>query len=223
MTPTSLSQRWFRWNSIAWLIAFVLYTPIAHGVTGGHPGDLTPAQIVAHSVAVSVVAVIVAGAQRQALAPFVSVPWIRVLVALVVFNTGYWIGTNLPTELDTDILLGFLALGSAVWLGIVPINGHRLSAAVALLSFPVASFIAELALFGVVVLLLRITPDMQTSMLWHSIFWITVGGASGILGGWLSGLALARMLRTAERQGWGRTSACSRRGCARRLNRALAV
>ena len=194
----NLSKRWFLWNSVAWVVGFVLYTPIAHGVTGAHLGDLTPAQIFAHAIAVSVVAVIVACAQRQALAPFVSVPWIRVVVAAVAFNVGYWIGAYLPTDLDTDILLGFLALGSAVWLGVVPINGHRLSAAVALLSFPVASFLAELALFGVVVLLLGMTPDLQASILWHSIFWITVGGASGILGGWLSGLALARMLPSSK-------------------------
>jgi len=37
-------------------------------------------------------------------------------------------------------------------------------------------------------------------MLQHSIFWITVGGGSGILGGWLSGLALARMLPLPSRQ-----------------------
>jgi hypothetical protein len=191
---TSLSQRWFRSNSIAWVIGFVLYTPIAHGVTGAHPDGLTPAQILAHTIAVSVVGIIVAAAQRRALSPFVYVPWIRVLVAPVVFNAGYWIGTYLPTELDTDILLGFLALGSAVWLGIVPINGHRVSAAVALLSFPVASFLVELALFVVLVQLTGTTPDLQSSLLWHSIFWITVGGGSGILGGWVSGLALAKML-----------------------------
>jgi hypothetical protein len=204
MTPTTLSQRWFLWNSVAWLIGFVLYTPIAHGVTGGHPGALTPAQILAHSIAVSVVGIIVAGAQRRALAPFVSVPWVRVLVAPVAFNLGYWIGSYLPIDWDTDILLGFLALGSAVWLGVVPINGHRLSAAVALLSFPVASLVVELALVGVVVLLLGITPDMQASMLQHSIFWITVGGGSGILGGWLSGRALAEMLPPPSSQGAAR-------------------
>ena len=194
MKPMTLSQGWFRSNSIAWVMGFVLYTPIAHGVTGAHPDGLTPTQILAHTIAVSVVAVIVASAQRRALAPFVSVPWIRVLVAPVVFNAGYWIGTYLPTELDTDILLGFLALGSAVWPGIIPINGHRLSAAVALLSFPVASFLAELALFVVLLQVLGTLPDLQASMLWHSVFWIWVGGGSGILGGWVSGLALARML-----------------------------
>jgi hypothetical protein len=194
MTLTALSQRWFLWNSLAWLIGFVAYTPIAHGLTGAHPGGLTPAQIAAHSIAVAVVGVIVAGAQRRALAPFVSVPWTRVPVTAVAFNIGYWIGSYLPIDWDTDILLGFLALGSAVWVGVIPINGHRLSAAVALLAFPVASVVIELALVGVVVSLLGFTPDLQASALQHSIFWITVGGGSGILGGWLSGLALARML-----------------------------
>lgn len=194
MTPTILSQRWFLSNSAAWSIGFVLYTPIAHGVTGAHPGGLTPPQVVAHAIAVAVVGVIVAGAQRWALSPFVPVPRIRVLVTAVAFNIGYWVGSFVPIDWDTDVLLGFLALGSAVWVGIVPTNGHRLSAAVALLSFPVASVVIELALFGIVVSLFDVTPDLQTSMLWHSIFWITVGAGSGILGGWLSGLALAKML-----------------------------
>lgn len=146
MTPTTLAQRWFLWNSLAWLIGFVLYTPIAHGVTGAHPHGLTLPQVVAHSVAVAVVGVIVADAQRRALAPFVSVPWARVLVVAVAFNVGYWVGSYLPIDWDTDILLGFLALGSTVWVGIIPIRGHRLSAAVALLSFPIASVVIELAL-----------------------------------------------------------------------------
>lgn len=51
----------------------------------------------------------------------------------------------------------------------------------------------ELALVGVVALLLGITPGLQASMLQHSLFWITIGGGSGMLGGWLS-VALAKML-----------------------------
>ncbi len=117
MTPTTFSQHWFLWNSVAWLVGFVLYTPIAHGVTGAHPGALTPVQILAHTIAVSVVGITVAGAQRRALAPFVSVSWVRVLIAPVAVNIGYWIGSYLPIDWDTDILLAFLALGSAVWPG----------------------------------------------------------------------------------------------------------
>jgi hypothetical protein len=196
MTLATFSQRWFRFNAAAWLIGFVLYAPIAHGVTGAHPNGLSPAQVVAHTLAVAVVGVIVASAQRRALTPFVSVPWTRILVVPVVFNIGYWVGGALPIDWDTDILLGFLALGSAVWLGVVPIRGHRWSAAVALLGFPVASVVVELALIGVAVGLLGITPDLQARIVQHSIFWIPVGGGSGILGGWLTGLALSRMLAT---------------------------
>jgi hypothetical protein len=194
MTPTTVSQRWLLWNSLAWFIGFVLYTPIAHGVTGAHPDGLTPSQIVAHSVAVAVVGVIVAVAQRRALSPFVSVPWVRILVTAAAFNVGYWIGSYLPIDWDTDILLGFLALGSAVWVGIIPTDRHRLSAALALLSFPLASVVMELALVGVLVSLLGMTPDLQASTLLHSLFWITIGGGSGVLGGWISGVALGKML-----------------------------
>lgn len=94
---------------------------------------------------------------------------------------------------DTDILLSYFVLGSAVWLGNVPIDGHRIAGAVALLSFPIASVVAELCLI-VAFTLLQITPAIQTSNIQHSVFWITVGGVTGILGGWLSGLALSRML-----------------------------
>lgn len=197
MLPTPFSHRWLRWNAAAWSIAYVLYTPIAHGVTGGHSRDLAASQVLAHCVALAVVAIIVADAQRRALAPFVTVPWTRVVVAAFAFNIAFWIGYYQPVGgLDTDILFGFLVLGSVVWIGAVPVRGHRLAAVIAVLSFPVASVVAEIVLI-VAFSLLQITPALQTSELQHSIFWIVVGGFSGSLGGWISGLALARMLPSA--------------------------
>ncbi len=195
MLQVSFPRQWLRWNTAAWLAGYVLYTPIGHGITGGHDHDLTPAQLVAHSIALAVVAVIVATAQRRVLTQYVSVTWVRVAAAAVAFNIAFWIGYYQPfvNGPDTDILLGFLVLGSVVWLGNVPTKGHRVAAAVALLSFPIASVIAELGLI-VAFTLLRITPAIQTSEIQHSVFWITVGGVSGVLGGWLSGLALARVL-----------------------------
>jgi hypothetical protein len=65
MLQVSFPRQWLRWQTAAWLAGFVLYTPIAHGVTGGHGRDLTPAQLVAHCIALAVVAVIVATAQRR--------------------------------------------------------------------------------------------------------------------------------------------------------------
>lgn len=202
MKLASLARRWFCWNAVAWLTGYVVYTPIAHGVTGGHDRDLTPQQVVAHCIALAVVAIIVAAAQRRALRPDVSVSWARLVLAAAAFNLAFWIGYYQPFVRgpDTDILFGFLALGSAVWLGRVPTAGHRVAAFIALLSFPAASVIAELGLI-ITFSLLGITPAVQTSEIQHSVFWITVGGITGILGGLVSGLALARMVPPAARQG----------------------
>lgn len=194
--PNRFVSRWVLLNTAALLAGYVLYTPIAHGITGGHESQaLTATQLATHSIALAVVAVFVATAQRRALAQFVSVRWTRALVAAVVFNIAFWVGYYQPWVQgpDTDILLGFLVLGSAVWLGSVSMRGHRVAALIALLSFPVASFVGELFLF-VAFTVLGVTPAFQSSALQHNLFWITVGGVTGILGGWMSGLALARML-----------------------------
>ena len=47
--------------------------------------------------------------------------------------------------------------------------------------------------------LLQFTPDLQANEWQHATLWITVGGVSGLLGGWWSGLALSRMLPAAAR------------------------
>jgi len=192
----SFPRRWVLLNTAALLAAYVLYTPISHGFTGAHASrQLTAAQLIAHSIALVLVAVLVAIAQRHALRQLVSVRWTRVIVAAVAFPVAFWLGYYQPwiNGPDTDILAGFLVLGSAVWIRNVPAKRHPVAATIAILSFPFASFLAELCLLiGFTVL--RITPALQTSEIQHSIFWITVGGITGILGGWISGLAIARML-----------------------------
>jgi hypothetical protein len=64
----------------------LLYTPIAYGVNGGHGRHLTVEQIVAHCIALAVVAILVAAAQRRALAPFASGAWVRNPVTAILFN-----------------------------------------------------------------------------------------------------------------------------------------
>ena len=160
--------------------------------------NLTPAQYAAHSTAMAVAAIIVAGAQRRALAGYVSLSWARIPLAAAAFIAASWAGDAIPVDFDTDILIGFLALGCVVWLGAIPLKGHPRAAAVAVLSFPLASFVIELSLITIVSLL-GFTPDLQAKEWQHAIFWITVGGGSGLLGGWWSGLALSRMLQPAAR------------------------
>ena len=83
-------------NTLALLVGYVLYTPIAHGPTGSHPHGLTAGQIVAHSVALAIVAVLVVVAQRLALRPYGSVPWTRMPMAAVAFIAAFWIGSYQP-------------------------------------------------------------------------------------------------------------------------------
>ena len=198
MPLPSFAGRWLRWNAIAWLAGFLPFSPIAHGITGAHGPDLTLAQYTAHSTAMAVAAIIVAVAQWRALADYVSLSWARIPLAGAAFIAASWAGGTIPVDIDPDILVGFLVLGCVVWVGAVPLKDHPLAAAVAIVSFPLAAFVIELCLVTIVSVL-KFTPDLQANEWQHAIFWITVGGGSGVLGGWWSGLALSRMLPPAVR------------------------
>ena len=188
-------RRWVGWNTVAFLVGYLLYTPIGHGITGGHDRDLTASQIIAHCVALLVVGVMVAAAQRRALGGVASVPRTRVLLAALGFTAAFWLGyyQTLLEGPDTDILLGYLVLGSAAWLGVVPSNRALGSLLLAVLSFPFASFVGELLLFAVVIAT-GATPEFSQNHLHHMAFWLTVGVTTGALGGLLSGLCLRRVL-----------------------------
>ena len=65
---TRFVRAWIMQNTAAFLAAHVLYTAIAHGITGGHVSrELSVSQLAAHSIARSIVGVLVATAQRRAL------------------------------------------------------------------------------------------------------------------------------------------------------------
>lgn len=65
----SFPKRWTIANTLALLLGYALYTPIAHGLAGGHPRGLNAFQVLTHSVALTAVGVSVAAAQRQVLRP----------------------------------------------------------------------------------------------------------------------------------------------------------
>jgi hypothetical protein len=196
VSTSSFPTRWTVANTLALLFGYVLYTPIAHGITGAHPQGMDARQVFAHSVALAVVAASLAAAQRHVLKPYVVVPWTRIPVAVVGFVALFFAGSYQPwlTGPDWDILFGSLVLGSAMFVGVVPARGHRLAATVATLSFPFASFAGQVLIAAVVIGWFRVVPDLQTSQLQHSAYWIGVGLAMGVVGGWIGGLALQRML-----------------------------
>jgi len=192
---SSFVRRWTLLVSVAFVVGYILYTPIAHGITGGHGRQLSATQLVSHSVALVVVGFLVSTAQRRALAPLVEIGVGRVSLAVSGFVAAFWAGyyqTAIEGP-DMDILLGYCVLGSALWLGRLPFQGSVVATAVAILSFPVASFVGELFVFAGV-LIFDVTPNFNQDSLQHSVFWLAVGGTTGLLGGWVSGLALRRIL-----------------------------
>jgi hypothetical protein len=192
--------RWVIANTLALLFGYVLYTPIAHGLGGDHPGGLTGYQIFAHSIALAVVAVSLLAAQRQVLRPWIAVPLTRLPLAAVAFTAAFFAGSYQPWlhGPDWDILFGSVVLGSAAFVGLVPMRRHSLASTVALLAFPIGCFVGQLIIVGIVVLTFDSIPDMQRSRLAHSVYWISVGLAMGLIGGAIGGPALRRLLTAVE-------------------------
>ena len=177
-------RRWTVANTLAMFVGYLLYTPLGHGITGGHDRELSASQLLAHCVALAVVGYLVASAQRRALASFVEVPAWRVIATVTGFIVMFWVGyyQTAISGPDTDILLGYLALGCTTWIGLVPVRGHYLAITVAVFSFPVASFVGELLLFAGVIAT-GVEPNFSQSHVQHLAFWLTVGTTTGILGG----------------------------------------
>jgi hypothetical protein len=204
----SFPKRWVIANTFALLFGYVLYTPIAHGLGGDHPQGMSAFQILTHSIALAVVALSLVAAQRHALRPYLAVPLTRLPLAAVAFVAAFLAGSYQPWlgGPDWDILFGSVVLGSAAFLGLVPMRRHALASTIALLAFPVASFLGQLI---IVALTLYVTsgviPDLQRSRLLHSVYWIAIGVSMGVIGGSIGGLALRRML-TATRRPSGASS-----------------
>lgn len=182
----SLPRRWMSANTLALLFGYVLYTPIAHGLGGDHPQGLNAFQILTHSIVLAVVAVFVAAAQRHVLSPYISIPYIsipmtRFPLAAVAFIAAFWAGAYQPwlRGPDFDILFGSFVLGSAAFLGLLPIGRDPLASSAALLAFPVGCFLGQLIILAVVETL-GVVPNLQSSRLRHSVYWISVGVSMGV-------------------------------------------
>lgn len=192
----SFTGKWILANTSAMFVSYLLYTPIAHGITGGHEHYLTLDQLLAHIIALIVVAVILFLSQRYVLKKYINISWPRIIFSVVAFLILFYIGYYqefIPGELDTDILMGYVVLGSGMWIGAVKTKGHWLAILIAVLSFPFASFIGEVLLFFFVTGL-DLNLDLQFDALHHTIFWEVVGVTTGLLGGWISGLALSKVI-----------------------------
>ena len=205
-------RRWTVTNTFALLFGYVLYTPIAHGLGGDHPGGLSAFQIFTHSIALAVVAVSLAAAQRQVLLPYIAVPLTRLPLAAIAFIAAFFAGAYQPwlEGPDWDILLGSVVLGSAAFVGLVPMRRNPWASTAALLGFPIGCFVGQLIIVGIVAATFDTIPDVQGNRLVHSVYWISVGLSMGLIAGAISGPALRRLLTRRETARAGTTSANAR-------------
>ncbi|RNC89430.1 MAG: hypothetical protein ED555_08040 [Allomuricauda sp.] len=195
MTKKRFLKKWISANTLAFLIGYLLYTPIGHGITGNHGRELSANQIIAHTLALAVVALVLFSFQKNVLKHFFSISSIRIVLATVAFIGLFWVGyyqTFVPGELDYDILFAYVVLGSGLWTHKIKFNENEMKWLIAVLSFPIASFVGEVILF-LIFTSFDLNMDMQNTTN-DMIFWITVGVTTGILGGWISGEMIYRML-----------------------------
>jgi hypothetical protein len=192
----SFTKRWLAANTLALLLGYLLYTPIAHGIGGDHPGGMSAFQILTHSIALAVVAMLLLAGQRLALRPHLAVPMGRVPLAAVAFVALFLAGSNQPWlgGPDWDILFGSVVLGSAAFVGLVPLRRSPWAATFALLGFPIGCLAGQLIIGGIVLATFDEVPDLQSSRLLHSAYWISIGLAMGLIGSAIGGPALRGLL-----------------------------
>ena len=193
---SSFLRRWWIANTLAFLAGYLLYTPIAHGITGGHGRTLSVSQIVAHSAAMVIAALFVVVAQRAALKGHLNLGWWRVPFVMVTFNAAFWLGSYWPflPVVDTDILLGFTVLGSFAWIGSFRPGRSWPSVLLAVLSFAVANFVGQATAVTLALGLGMKAEDLQTNHFVHSFYFVTVALVTGCVGGAMSGWFLGRAL-----------------------------
>lgn len=193
----SFLKSWVRSNTLALFISFITYTPIAHGLTGHHTRDLNIDQLIAHSIGLVVVAMLVFIFQKRVLKNYIEISTTRIVVSVISFVVLFWFGyfqRFIPDGPDYDILFAFLVLGSGTWIGLISFKRRPLQMLLALISFPLASFVGQLILYTLVVGLNLFELKLQTSILDETIVWLFVGVTTGLLGGWINGKMLAKAL-----------------------------
>ena len=186
-------RRWWVANTFAFVVAHALFSPIAHGITGDHGDDLAISQLVAHITAQTLAAVIIVGSQIAVLRQYVQVSSHRIWFAAIflpIIHNGLISLFGPPWEW----IAAFIALSMISWLGL-PLTGPRiwLRSATVILSYLIGLAAGVFGVYGVLIDLGIATIQIAT-FLEHTLFWLAIGSMTGIVGGYLSGWPLSKLL-----------------------------
>ena len=187
-----LRRRWWFANATALTIAFVFFSLIGHGITGPHGDELTLAQDIAHTIGLIVVGLIVFLSQTVALKPWTGVSFPKILVATLLFAAAFQFGAKVYRP-PVDWILGFTVLGTAAWIHIQGFKQRRLLWTFAtIIAFCMGLVLTTPIMFTAIRAGL-FDPD-SPSLLDHTLTWVLGAGMTGILGGYISGWPLSRLL-----------------------------
>jgi len=108
-------KNWILKNFIAFAVSYSIYSLIAHGFTGGHDYELSSAQLLTHTIALSIVGLIIGFAQYSELSASYNLKSSKIIFVPLFFVAFFWIGYYFSGP-PLDIILGFPVLGSVLWI-----------------------------------------------------------------------------------------------------------
>ena len=185
---SEVRRRWRRANAIGFVIGWFLYSIVGHGFTGGHGEELTWLQYFSHSLGLLAVAGVVFGLQRRAILEHVDVSNRRMVIGAAAVLASFWLGAETVGP-PADWILAFTVLAAATWIG--------KSKSVTWSALTILCFWAGIAAAaGTIFLLVRtglFYPDSVT-IVNHTLFWVILGGVTGVAGGFFSSWPLSRVL-----------------------------
>lgn len=192
------NRLWLGWmlaNSAGFLIAWGVFSPLAHGLTGDHGDDLTLWQFVAHTVGLIEVGAVIALIQKIILRRLARVGnwsvWAMAFTMPVMFWIGYY-----AAGVPYDLLLSFTTIGVIGGLALRPhvhwgnqwllantsgfIAGFSIMAAA---TYPMADY-----LMGV----------RGGGLIGHTCLFLYIGAVGGAASGAITGLAMAILMRRSQ-------------------------
>lgn len=164
--------------------------PSGHGITGAHGDELSAAQYVAHTVGLIAASLLVLAAQRQALGSLRKVSGVRIGIGALASVSVFWFGVEVLRP-PLDWILAFTVLGAAAR---IRLPNYEQSKKVWILAAIGSYWVGICAALALVISWDSAFGPDPSSLLDHTTGFLIVGGTTGVVGGYLSARALARLL-----------------------------
>jgi hypothetical protein len=191
------NKSWVLKNFIAFAISYSLYSLIAHGFTGGHDYELNLMQIFAHTIALSLIGLIIGSFQYSQLSKLYNIKKTNILLVPLFFIIAFWTGYYLFGP-PLDIVLGFPILGSVLWVFNKKIKDLNVKYRIlAYLSYFIGAMTGGF-LLTIIDKQFDIINRMQDSIALHTIMWLILAIPTAIIGGFLSGISIRKSLKNTE-------------------------